>query len=39
MTNFFNFLIKKNFSIFFTRSNKQWYEFDDKGDLDSFLTK
>ena len=39
MTNFFNFLIKKNFAIFFTKSNKQWYEFDDKGDLDSFLVK
>jgi len=39
MTNFFNFIIKKKFSIFFTRSNKQWYEFDDKGDLDSFLVK
>jgi len=39
MTNFFNFLIKKNFSIFFTKSNKQWYEFDDQSDLDSFLVK
>ena len=39
MTNFFNFLIKKKFSIFFTKSKNQWYEFDDKSDLDSFLAK
>ncbi len=37
MTNFFNFLIQKKFSIFFTKSKNQWYEFDDQDDLDSFL--
>ena len=37
MTNFFNFLIKKNFELNYLQISGRWDEFDDEGDYKNYL--
>ena len=39
MTNFFNYLIQKKYKLFFTKTHRSWYEFDDKKDLNSYIAQ